>query len=93
MRSVSFDTKVWFHSGVERRRCKLMYLYKDIYLYITFSGRIYKELLVLVTEEQDLETGSKNKGIFHRALFDFFLKTLHIFLFKRKETLSLCERQ
>lgn len=52
MRSVNFDTKVWFHSEIERgRRCKIVFLYKVIYLYITFSGRIYKELLILVTEE------------------------------------------
>lgn len=52
MRSISFDSKVWFHSGIEREgRCKIMFLYKDMYLYITFSGRIYKELLILVTEE------------------------------------------
>lgn len=52
MGSVNFDTKVWFHSGIEREgRCQIMFLYKDMYLYITFPGRIYKELLILVTEE------------------------------------------
>lgn len=74
MRSVSFDTKVWFPSGIERGgRCKIIFPYKDMYLYIKFSGRINEELLILVTEERR----SKNKGIFHSALLDF-LNTTYI---------------